>query len=296
MSNHTRNFFKQEMPYDVCGSKAFFELVANSGMTVKNIRYQPDELNGSRIGSRLDITKIQNITFINVNFSKTYIHSLNFQNCNFKECFFINCNIKHCEFHNCKFINTNTHKIEFFRVYIDPNSFKDCLLPKRHQNIGTHLYQRLMQNSNAENQREFGRQASFDFNTWKRRQSFYDFKENWRKGKRCVSIDHLFDAAWRWTWGLCGAGVRIRRFVGLFVFFLVLFSIINLQFREIFGLNNINNCIDSLYFTVITMTTIGYGDITPTNSVGKVIVAVEGLIGFFLFALAASIAIRRIGP
>lgn len=41
---------------------------------------------------------------------------------------------------------------------------------------------------------------------------------------------------------------------------------------------------DSIYFSVVTMTTIGYGDITPLG-ISRAIVAVQGIAGYFLLAL-----------
>lgn len=293
MSIRTRDFFKLQKPYETINElEEFFKLTDNpdkTEKTVENISYELGELNGSRIGYNLSITKIRGIRFRNVSFSKTYIHSINFQDCKFEKCLFINCWIHNCEFHNCEFIDTNPYKIEFSKVYIDPKSFNKCLKPQSDQNIGVHLYQRLMYNSSNENQWEFGRRASFSFNTWKRRQSFYEFGKYWSAYKLAETIIRLI-------WTLFGAGVYIRIFLIALTVMLLILSAINFTFRENFGLNEINDFFDALYFTVITMTTIGYGDITPTNSFGKVVVAFEGLIGFFLFALAASIAIRRIGP
>ena len=270
----------------------FFKLIKTSDGLVKDFLYKPEELKGP---AKFRI-KVRKIKFTNVSFTRTRIESIDFYDCKFERCLFIKCFIKNCEFHDCKFIDTNTHKIDFVRVYIDPDSFEKCLDPKNHQNIGTHLYQRLMYNSNTENQWRFGRRASFNFNTWKRRQSLYEFKDNWRKGRIRQSFYSLFEVALRLLWGWFGAGAFINQFILSTIFILFFLSTINFCFRGIFGLDKIVNYADSLYFTVITMTTIGYGDITPAKDFGKVIIALEGLFGFFLFALAASFVFRRIAP
>jgi len=41
--------------------------------------------------------------------------------------------------------------------------------------------------------------------------------------------------------------------------------------------------IDSLYFSVITLTTVGYGDISPTTTVGKVFTMGYVLLGIGIF-------------
>lgn len=40
--------------------------------------------------------------------------------------------------------------------------------------------------------------------------------------------------------------------------------------------------IRSLYFSVVTMTTLGYGDIKPAEDIGRVIVSIQTLIGLFI--------------
>ncbi len=47
--------------------------------------------------------------------------------------------------------------------------------------------------------------------------------------------------------------------------------------------------IDALYFSVTSLTTIGYGDIAPTTSVGRVITMISSLVGIAIFALPTSV-------
>jgi hypothetical protein len=52
--------------------------------------------------------------------------------------------------------------------------------------------------------------------------------------------------------------------------------------------------LDCLYFSVITWTTIGYGDFIPASKISRALAAYEGLLGYFtmaaVFALAVTIA------
>ena len=56
--------------------------------------------------------------------------------------------------------------------------------------------------------------------------------------------------------------------------------------------------VDSLYFTVITLTTIGYGDLTPTTDAAKiftvffVIIGVSFLLGFLNFIIGRTVRDR----
>ena len=49
------------------------------------------------------------------------------------------------------------------------------------------------------------------------------------------------------------------------------------------------NFIDALYFAVVSLATIGYGDIVPTTELGRVIVVISAVMGFAVFALPTSV-------
>lgn len=45
------------------------------------------------------------------------------------------------------------------------------------------------------------------------------------------------------------------------------------------------NFVESMYFSVVTITTLGYGEITPANDLARVITALEALSGIFIIGL-----------
>ena len=51
----------------------------------------------------------------------------------------------------------------------------------------------------------------------------------------------------------------------------------------------ITNFGDALYFTFITITTIGYGDISPVTTIGRVVVILDAILGILIFSLPSSI-------
>ncbi len=54
--------------------------------------------------------------------------------------------------------------------------------------------------------------------------------------------------------------------------------------------------IDCLHFSVATITTLGYGDITPNNNLSKIASDIEALSGLFLFVVTLGLVLSREGP
>ncbi|WP_458701435.1 ion transporter [Sulfurospirillum sp. 1307] len=79
-------------------------------------------------------------------------------------------------------------------------------------------------------------------------------------------------------------------FLSILTAFALFFSATIMYVFEGVGNNpNINSFVDSLYWAIITMTTVGYGDITPVTITGKIITFFLVGGGFLILVLATSI-------
>lgn len=70
----------------------------------------------------------------------------------------------------------------------------------------------------------------------------------------------------------------------------LMYTLENQQQPEVFG-----SILHSLWWAVVTMTTVGYGDVTPITNLGKVVATFIMLLGVGLVALPAAILAARFG-
>ena len=101
------------------------------------------------------------------------------------------------------------------------------------------------------------------------------------------------------------AGSRdLSEFTVFFINLLVTFTVINISLNTIhlslgtqvafnFG-EGIAGILDAIYFALITMTTVGYGDIYPRSPVARIIVGLECLISYLMLGIMISIISRGI--
>ena len=238
--------------------------------------------------------RIKNCQFIEISFSQTLIEEIEFKDCTFTSCLFLGTIFKHCRFTDCTFVNSNTYRIEFTDVYISPRSFDRCLDKKLYQNIGVYLYQELLNNSRQQSQPDFAQDALFQFRRWLRFEYIYKLRQNDVAKASRLELTRLIVQSW-FAEKLLGFGVRLRNYCRTAVSAVFILALINYHFSSNFGLN-IPTFVDALYFTTITLTTIGYGDITPMTMPGRLVIAGEGVTGFVLLAILASMVYRKILP
>jgi hypothetical protein len=270
--------------------RELLELIRH-GDGLRDILFEPD-----RLALKRPENKIKDKNFTNVSFAKTLIEGLEFTRCKFVDCLFIATVFRGCEFHDCTFVGCNPYRVRFEDTYIDPVAFAGLLDPKIHSNIGVRLFQQLLHNSHGCQQPEFARQAHYYFQKWKRYQLSYDYRRKEikfyqyvRKWLPSFFYDHL-----------CGYGIRIRPFVRLTVVFVVACTVINhflwgaYQMHNSTGMALAASPVVSIYYTIITMTTLGYGDYTPTAGLGMLASSCQAVFGIVWLSLLASIIIKRV--
>ena len=231
----------------------FLELIESSAHLV-NYEYVPERLEWSTPRNR----RISEMTFERFDFSDTIIEGFVFRRCKFVECLFIRAQTKNCEFHDCTFETCNTHKIDFTNTYINPVSFNECLDEGKHQNIGVHLYQKLMNNSRNTGQMEFGQYAQFFFKRWKRYQDLYEVKKLCRDSELWKTISKLSSYVVRLLFEIfLGSGIRVRYLLRFLIGLIILFWSVNYYYVLEFGLQSDSGesltVVNVLYYTVISL-------------------------------------------
>ncbi len=289
-------------------SVAFWDLVANATPTAKketkdvNKKYVTGKIYTNQkltyIKQKKVIKLAENILFEDMNFAHTTIHKITFRDCIFRRCQFNHTIMEYMYLHDCKFIDCNFYKAKVKETYVDPKSFSKSFDPTSETNMGTHWFQQLMKNFKNMDQPEFLRQADFLFMRWKRRELWYKVhtSENiWVIGLYLSKIFKGF--LYQWT---LGYGIKLRHFaISSLVIFLFFWVINTLNWQE-FGLQEvcqpcqIKPWLNSLYYTTVSLSNLGYGDITPTTLTGRMWASGQAIVGAIMFAIMASIIFKKL--
>ena len=285
------DFFKLNRPFNVVETVNEFLALLDRADALRDLLIQPDVLAPTPPRNR-----IRDKRFTNVSFSKKEIKGIEFTRCCFVDCLFIGTHFNTCDFHDCAFEGCNLYKARFTSCYIDPAVFARTLNPAHHSNIGVGLFQQLVQNSANTHQPDFSHSAQYLFRKWQRYQYRQEFKRKERPFTKFIAKwlpSFLYDH-------LAGYGIRLFPFVRLTVVLVLALTAVNYWAwsQYCFGAGSMPtdrvSFLTSLYYTIVTMTSLGFNDPGPHSALGMLALGALAVAGVLWFSLLASIIVKRV--
>ena len=247
--------------------------------------------------------RFKNKTFENFSFSKTLIEDVEFYDCIFKDCHFIGVHIKNCLFQNCTFESVNTFKIIIENTYLNPRSMVKSVAGIKNANIGVHLFQQLLHNSEQMGQPTFAREAEFHFNKWENKLILAKFwiglpsKINW------VTFLKSYPHRWVFQW-MFGFGLRFRNFVLSFLFSFIVFWGVNYNNWEDYEMapkdmtissfeSDSTRITSSAFYTLDVTTKLVDSQMQPKSNPGMVWLAIQSICAFMLMSALITLILNR---
>lgn len=227
------------------------------------------------------VWKISDKLFSKCIFSQKIIANIDFQNCTFKGCAFNNALFLEVEFHNCNFYECHFYKAKFKETYIDPDCLHFSSKWKWHRaNVNSGLFQSLYHNSKSMHQENFAMRADRSFQFYRRYQLLYEENPNFKGFLQSLLFDYLLGS---------GYGIKnslIITILGILGFAWLLEDKIKPES---------NNFLEAVYFTVVSLTTAGYGDFSPTHKMLPMLITTCLLLSSVAWcAVVTAIIVKRI--
>ena len=252
----------------------------------KNIQFFPNDFKSENRHPLM----MKGKKFIEVSFKDTDFVNVRFIDCTFEKCLFIGATVTDCEFTSCKFTNTNTSKLKIKNCLIDPAMFDDNFDLELDSNIAIDLYHSLYKNSSESHQPEYAIESLYRMKVAERKQldsklkrALID-KSTYRKEK----LKHVVSDF------VSGYGLRVGKVLRFLIIVIASFTVLNYALRSlIFEKWDGFTIVDSFYFTCVTITTLGYGDISPETQLGKIFIVIQALSGFVVISLFLSAVANR---
>ncbi|MEA3189395.1 MAG: hypothetical protein QOD99_3225 [Chthoniobacter sp.] len=290
-----QNFFQLnevEAASDIASEEDLLTLLQNHDR-IENAIYRADTFQPRRPRN-----VIRNRTFNNVSFRSTLFRDVEFRDCTFEDCLFVGSEFNRCEIHRSIFRGCNLHKARLVDTYIDPALLIGVFDPTRHANIGVWVFQQLRSNSLNTHQPYFFQIADWEFRRWLR---FELLSEVARGARRRHEVFGAVVHNWAYEFFM-GYGHSLTRFgfTSLALFVGVL------EFNCWFWETGVSDLVmnekvaaadpvsRTIYYSVVTLTTLGYGDVTPASSGGMLVAAGEALLGLIWLGTLTSVIVKKL--
>ncbi|WP_031485775.1 ion channel [Maridesulfovibrio frigidus] len=293
-------FFRLHGECDKIKSPGEFSTVLRNGKGFHNGIYWPalwEYVKG-------ETPPLKELHFENCSLSKTTLKGLEFVSCKFIDCRFIDTKFENCEFHGCEFHGCNFYRATMDNCYLDPKAIKG-ISKVMHPNIALRVFADLKKNAKQVENPNFQSDAEFYYKVYNRYQKRFGLTIKGNQKRLSFKwiyklfrfvFTFLVDFLWML---ISGYGMRSR-----YVFFsglslVCILTFINYRFGALIeGSSNggdiVSKGVDSLYFSVMTITTLGYGAIAPTNPEGKLLIVSQALVGVIWLTACASVIVKKI--
>lgn len=221
--------------------------------------------------------------FSEISFKDSDLCNVKFVRCRFSRCLFIGAKCRSCEFVDCDFEETNTLKLKFESCLVDPKQFDSNFDLANDTNIAIDLYHSLYKCSIEEHQPDYAVESLYRMREAEHRHLESQLKRQTIStkeyySKKLASILHR---------EISGYGLRFRKIARFAVIITLFFTFLNWVFAaQIFADGDVTGLVDAFYFTVVTMTTLGFGDIAPVTAFGKILISMQAIAGFSVVTVA----------
>lgn len=244
-------------------------------------------------------SKVKDVTFRSVAFSKTKISQVTFIGCTFVDCLFTGAHMSEVEFHGCTFTDCNFWKIRLARVYLRPDTIK---FADRYRaegaNIGISIYQAMLSNFAEERQDHFYMLADIEFRRWKRYQIRHD-RLHGNKTSREARLEWVSSVIYE---TLAGFGYRPLRF--FFATIVLFLSVSCLNYFAIGGSIQVGTAppnvpsvhasfVDTIFYSFSVLTVLGFSLVTPTTDGAKILTVLEALASIGWLGIFTAVLVKR---
>jgi len=248
---------------------------------ISNALYMPDTFSLPK-----GYDKYKEVTFRSISFKNTRFDRIKFVDCLFIGCLFLNSHFNQCDFSDCSFSDCNFLGSSWTETRLDPKSLANNFDYKNDANIAAHLFHSLYELYKKEHQPSYARHSRYLL--MKARYGLdYFYKKKGSLGKFVFGLRRLQAFL---HCAVSGYGVYKWRIVLTFFVFLLIASILNHLLQQfIFStetppVSPDYSFIQSSYYTFISITTIGFGDMVPKTEIGRILTMAEASFGIILIA------------